>query len=162
LKSGAQRSGSSASRSSASAWATRFWVPLGGKTYKLKFGHRGGNHPVLNKRTNKVEITAHNHGFAVDPIRSGRRMSIDAWNLNDETPKKPASSPCRSFGAVSPEARPAPRFVLPVRRFHENDGGVARMAARLKPCPDEKRLKKRHQKILIIGSGPIIIRQPGV
>jgi hypothetical protein len=40
---------------------------LGGKTFKLKFGHRGANHPVLNKITNKVEITSHNHGFAVDP-----------------------------------------------------------------------------------------------
>jgi carbamoyl-phosphate synthase small subunit len=42
-------------------------LALGGKTYKLKFGHRGANHPVLNKLTNKVEITSHNHGFAVDP-----------------------------------------------------------------------------------------------
>ena len=42
-------------------------LALGGKTYKLKFGHRGANHPVLNKVTNKVEITSHNHGFAVDP-----------------------------------------------------------------------------------------------
>ncbi len=42
-------------------------LAMGGKTYKLKFGHRGGNHPVLNKVTGKVEITAQNHGFAVDP-----------------------------------------------------------------------------------------------
>ena len=42
-------------------------LALGGKTYKLKFGHHGGNHPVLNLETNKVEITAQNHGFAVDP-----------------------------------------------------------------------------------------------
>ena len=42
-------------------------LALGGKTYKLKFGHRGANHPVLNQVTGKVEITSHNHGFAVDP-----------------------------------------------------------------------------------------------
>src|SRR5208337_1013309 len=42
-------------------------LALGGKTYKLKFGHHGGNHPVRNNSTGKVEITAHNHNFAVDP-----------------------------------------------------------------------------------------------
>ncbi len=42
-------------------------LALGGKTYKLKFGHHGGNHPVRNNATGKVEITAHNHNFAVDP-----------------------------------------------------------------------------------------------
>src|SRR5208282_5304064 len=42
-------------------------LALGGRTYKLKFGHHGGNHPVRNNTTGKVEITAHNHNFAVDP-----------------------------------------------------------------------------------------------
>jgi len=42
-------------------------LALGGKTYKLKFGHHGGNHPVKQLMTGKVEITAHNHNFAVDP-----------------------------------------------------------------------------------------------
>src|SRR5215470_8220569 len=42
-------------------------LAAGGKTYKLKFGHRGGNHPVMDLTTRKVEITVHNHGFAVDP-----------------------------------------------------------------------------------------------
>ncbi|MGH9431250.1 MAG: glutamine-hydrolyzing carbamoyl-phosphate synthase small subunit, partial [Terriglobia bacterium] len=42
-------------------------LALGGKTFKLKFGHHGGNHPVLNLETQKVEITAQNHGFSVDP-----------------------------------------------------------------------------------------------
>src|ERR1700730_6913491 len=42
-------------------------LALGGKTYKLKFGHRGGNHPVKDLRNGRVEITAQNHGFAVDP-----------------------------------------------------------------------------------------------
>ena len=42
-------------------------LALGGRTYKLKFGHHGGNHPVRNNATGKVEITAHNHNFAVDP-----------------------------------------------------------------------------------------------
>ncbi|MCW5963538.1 MAG: glutamine-hydrolyzing carbamoyl-phosphate synthase small subunit [Bryobacterales bacterium] len=59
---------------------------LGGKTFKLKFGHRGGNHPVLNKLTNKVEITAQNHGFAVDPDSlSASEIELTHVNLNDQT-----------------------------------------------------------------------------
>jgi carbamoyl-phosphate synthase small subunit len=59
---------------------------LGGSTYKLKFGHRGANHPVLNKVTNKVEITSHNHGFSVDPDSLNESdVELTHINLNDET-----------------------------------------------------------------------------
>ncbi len=61
-------------------------LALGGKTYKLKFGHRGANHPVLNKITGKVEITSHNHGFAVDPESLNlNHLEITHTNLNDGT-----------------------------------------------------------------------------
>ncbi|HXP83499.1 MAG TPA: glutamine-hydrolyzing carbamoyl-phosphate synthase small subunit [Bryobacteraceae bacterium] len=61
-------------------------LALGGKTYKLKFGHRGANHPVINKITNRVEITSHNHGFAVDPDSLNlNELEITHVNLNDET-----------------------------------------------------------------------------
>lgn len=61
-------------------------LAMGGKTYKLKFGHRGGNHPVLNKITNRVEITAQNHGFAVDPESlNDREIELTHINLNDQT-----------------------------------------------------------------------------
>lgn len=61
-------------------------LAMGGKTYKLKFGHRGSNHPVINKITNKVEITSHNHGFAVDPDSLNlNALEITHMNLNDET-----------------------------------------------------------------------------
>jgi carbamoyl-phosphate synthase small subunit len=61
-------------------------LALGGKTYKLKFGHRGANHPVINKVTNKVEITSHNHGFAVDPDSLNLNdVEITHMNLNDST-----------------------------------------------------------------------------
>jgi carbamoyl-phosphate synthase small subunit len=61
-------------------------LALGAKTYKLKFGHRGANHPVLNKITGKVEITSHNHGFAVDPDSLNlNEVEITHSNLNDET-----------------------------------------------------------------------------
>jgi carbamoyl-phosphate synthase small subunit len=61
-------------------------LALGGKTYKLKFGHRGANHPVINKVTGKVEITSHNHGFAVDPDSLNlNELEITHMNLNDDT-----------------------------------------------------------------------------
>jgi carbamoyl-phosphate synthase small subunit len=61
-------------------------LAMGGKTYKLKFGHRGGNHPVLNQVTNKVEITSHNHGFAVDPDSLNLNdLEVTHINLNDNT-----------------------------------------------------------------------------
>jgi carbamoyl-phosphate synthase small subunit len=61
-------------------------LACGGKTYKLKFGHRGANHPVLNQLTNKVEITSHNHGFAVDPDSlKNSDVELTHVNLNDQT-----------------------------------------------------------------------------
>ena len=61
-------------------------LALGGKTYKLKFGHRGANHPVMNQLTQRVEITSHNHGFAVDPDSlSPNDIDITHINLNDQT-----------------------------------------------------------------------------
>jgi carbamoyl-phosphate synthase small subunit len=61
-------------------------LALGGKTYKLKFGHRGANHPVRNELTGRVEITSHNHGFAVDPDSLNlNEVEITHVNLNDQT-----------------------------------------------------------------------------
>jgi carbamoyl-phosphate synthase small subunit len=61
-------------------------LALGGKTYKLKFGHRGGNHPVKDLRSGRVEITAQNHGFSVDPDSlSENDVEYTHINLNDQT-----------------------------------------------------------------------------
>ena len=61
-------------------------LALGGRTYKLKFGHRGGNHPVKDLRTGRVEITAQNHGFAVDgDSLSTNDVEHTHINLNDQT-----------------------------------------------------------------------------
>jgi len=61
-------------------------LAAGGRTYKLKFGHRGANHPVRNELNQKVEITSHNHGFAVDPDSlNPRETEITHINLNDQT-----------------------------------------------------------------------------
>jgi len=61
-------------------------LALGGRTYKLKFGHHGGNHPVRNNTTGKVEITAHNHNFAVDPDSiNANEVELTHVDLNDQT-----------------------------------------------------------------------------
>ncbi|MGB5014483.1 MAG: carbamoyl phosphate synthase small subunit, partial [Pyrinomonadaceae bacterium] len=58
---------------------------FGGKTYKLKFGHRGGNQPIKDLTTGKIEITAHNHGFAVDAASLPADVEVTHINLNDNT-----------------------------------------------------------------------------
>ncbi len=58
---------------------------FGGKTYKLKFGHRGGNQPIKDLTTGKIEITAHNHGFAVDADSLPPDVEVTHINLNDKT-----------------------------------------------------------------------------
>jgi carbamoyl-phosphate synthase small subunit len=62
-----------------------FGLALGGKTYKLKFGHHGGNHPIMNHQTGKVEITAQNHNFNVDPDSLPADVERTHTNLNDQT-----------------------------------------------------------------------------
>ena len=62
-----------------------FGLALGGKTYKLKFGHHGGNHPIMNHQTGKVEITAQNHNFNVDPDSLPENVEKTHTNLNDKT-----------------------------------------------------------------------------
>jgi carbamoyl-phosphate synthase small subunit len=104
-------------------------LALGGKTYKLKFGHRGANHPVLNRVTGKVEITSHNHGFAVDPDSlNASDVELTHVNLNDHTlegfrhRREPAF--CVQY---HPEAAPGPHdslylfeeFMRMIADFHD-------------------------------------------
>jgi carbamoyl-phosphate synthase small subunit len=60
-------------------------LALGAETYKLKFGHHGGNHPVKNLATGKIEITSQNHGFAVSPKSMPKNLELTHLNLYDET-----------------------------------------------------------------------------
>jgi carbamoyl-phosphate synthase small subunit len=85
-------------------------LALGGKTFKLKFGHRGGNHPVKNLDTGRVEITAQNHGFAVD-INSLDQSAVRLThvNLNDNTLEGIAHKSLPIFAVqYHPEASPGP------------------------------------------------------
>ena len=85
-------------------------LALGGKTFKLKFGHHGSNHPVKNLLTEQVEITAQNHGFCVDPESlPSSEVEITHVNLNDQTNEgmRHKSEPLFSV-QYHPEASPGP------------------------------------------------------
>ena len=84
-------------------------LALGGRTYKLKFGHHGANHPVMDMTTGKVEITSQNHGFAVD-VESLRGLAkLTHQNLNDRTVEGLAHTTEPLFSVqYHPEASPGP------------------------------------------------------
>ena len=85
-------------------------LALGGKTFKLRFGHHGSNHPVKNLLTEQVEITAQNHGFCVDPDSlPSSDVEITHLNLNDHTNEglRHRSLPLFSV-QYHPEASPGP------------------------------------------------------
>jgi carbamoyl-phosphate synthase small subunit len=84
-------------------------LALGGKTYKLKFGHRGGNQPVMHLPTQKVEITAQNHGFAVDADSLPGAVEVTHLNLNDRTVEGMRHRELPIFSVqYHPEASPGP------------------------------------------------------
>lgn len=81
----------------------------GAKTYKLKFGHRGGNHPVKHLATGKIEITSQNHGFAVDVDSLPNTIEPTHWNLNDQTLEGFRCTDLPAFSVqYHPEASPGP------------------------------------------------------
>ena len=85
-------------------------IALGGKTFKLKFGHHGSNHPVKNLLTSQVEITAQNHGFCVDPDSlPASEVEVTHLNLNDHTNEGMRHKNLPLFSVqFHPEASPGP------------------------------------------------------
>jgi carbamoyl-phosphate synthase small subunit len=85
-------------------------LACGGKTYRLKFGHHGCNHPVKNLRTGAVEITSQNHNFAVDPVSLDKaKLEVTHVNLNDQTVEGLAHRKEPMFSVqYHPESSPGP------------------------------------------------------
>ncbi len=159
-------------------------LALGGKTYKLNFGHRGANHPVLNRMTEKVEITSHNHGFAVDPDSLNvNEVDLTHINLNDQTLEgfRHRSEPvfCVQY---HPEAAPGPHdshylfddFMQLIKDYSGNDRNIqscsgrppktvvaafTRVNALAVRIPITMPRRNDLHRILIVGSGPIVIGQ---
>ncbi|MBI5508710.1 MAG: glutamine-hydrolyzing carbamoyl-phosphate synthase small subunit [Deltaproteobacteria bacterium] len=106
-------------------------LACGAKTYKMKFGHRGGNHPVMDLSTGKVEITSHNHGFTVDPDRLNRKdVEVTHVDLNDQTVEglRLVHAPAMSV-QYHPEAAPGP---------HDASHIFVRFAAMMRDWPRER------------------------
>lgn len=109
-------------------------LAFGGRTFKLKFGHRGGNHPVKNLITQRVEITAQNHGFAVDPDSlPASDVEVTHINLNDQTLEGMRHRSLPVFSVqYHPEAAPGPHdasylFKDFIRLMRDFSGTAARV-----------------------------------
>lgn len=105
-------------------------LAYGAKTYKLKFGHRGGNHPVKNLETNKIEITSQNHSYAVDEKTLGRTgLEVTHINILDNTVEGVKCDKDKIFSVqYHPESAPGPqdssylfdRFINMMKEEKEN------------------------------------------
>ena len=106
---------------------------FGGRTFKLKFGHRGGNQPVKDLTTGKVAITSQNHGFAVDPASLPPEVEVTHVNLNDGTVEGMRHRELPIFSVqYHPEAAPGPHdagyfFEKFAQLIESGDEGAARL-----------------------------------
>jgi carbamoyl-phosphate synthase small subunit len=110
-------------------------LAFGGRTYKLKFGHRGGNQPVKNLLSSRVEITAQNHGFAVDPDSlDANRIELTHVNLNDQTLEGIRHRSLPAFSVqYHPEASPGPHD----SHYLFEEFKQLMLEFRKRPCPSE-------------------------
>jgi hypothetical protein len=138
-------------------------LAAGARTYKMKFGHHGANHPVKDLDSGRVSITSQNHGFAVDPKSLPATLRPTHVSLFDGTLQGLAhvDKPAFCFQG-HPEASPGPHDIgYLFDRFVASMAGDARAAKRPTAPARGARMPKRTdlRSILIIGAGPIVIGQ---
>ena len=126
-------------------------LALGAKTYKLKFGHRGGNHPVKQLETGEVEITSQNHGFAVDP--DSLPSNVNVTHLESVRRHGRRVAPHRASRSSRCSTIPRRRRVRTTRTICSRSSSTR--WRRSQPLPKRTDIKR----VLVIGSGPIVIGQ---
>ncbi len=118
-------------------------LALGGRTYKLKFGHHGGNQPIMDLTTRKVEIAAENHGFAVDMETVKDQVVMTHMNLNDRTCEGIQHKTLPAFSVqYHPEASPGPhdsrylfqRFVDMMEKYKTKAGSTEKISTKAQNC----------------------------
>ena len=147
-------------------------LALGASTYKLPFGHHGGNHPVRRLATGAVEITSQNHNYAVAPGTFGDGVQVSHINLNDGVIEGFVCTDVPAFSVqYHPEAGPGPHdarylfgeFAELMRRCGARGaGGAGGSCSRrqLQPCRGASVPRRDDiSSVLVIGSGPIVIGQ---
>ena len=128
---------------------------LGLETFKLRFGHRGANHPVLERETGRVLVTSQNHGFAVAMPDAPGATSRSPTRRSTTAPSRACGCPTGPSGRCSSTPRPRPGRTTPATPWWRSSSARGRRVAegRLVPRRDDLR------KIALIGSGPIVIGQ---
>jgi carbamoyl-phosphate synthase small subunit len=126
-------------------------LALGAKTYKLKFGHHGGNQPVMDLDTKVVEITAQNHGFAIDAATMPSDLRVTRLNLNDNTVEGLEHRTLPVFSVqYHPEASPGPHDAHPLfKRFFDA------MKERLDRMPESEKAARRKVQARALDKIPV-------
>ncbi len=128
-------------------------LAAGARTYKMKFGHHGANHPVKDLDTGRVSITSQNHGFAVDPASRCRRRCARPTSRS-------STARCRAW-RTSTSRRSASRAIRKPRPARTTSATCSTASSHRWTAPAGERMPKRTdlRSILIIGAGPIVIGQ---
>jgi len=97
-------------------------LALGAQTYKMKFGHRGSNHPIQDQLLNKVYVSSQNHGYAVDAKTLPKNVKVTHVNLNDQTVAGFYSEELQVLGIqYHPEASPGPHDAQELFQYFINN-----------------------------------------